>query len=654
MAEERHRAPSESPSDNVAYHMKTRSDYDRAWQEEANIAIDELDEQKDVEMVDLTTKNQMDMEEKHETNTKPQYLQVHDNNNNTNKTAIDEVMNREVMKKLNKQKSILDTTLSHGERIERIKDMFDWRFVIQNVIAGILALSTFVIQWLIWRYLEISQCEKDIIYLSYNNFASAIFEGFQNGFCWMFGFIYLITSTIIDDEKCEKNGVYNIPIRKIRFRILCITTFIAFILGMFISFIDPVLYYIRFPTFMGIMIISYHCIILCSCYRRYFTVTARWLLLPALVYILTIAFIFALGLIVVYWLKESDYAFAAGSLYCIFCTFCTLKTLLCFLLFCVCLYTVYPIYIGTAQAIAIMVMKNYHRLLCCCKKRYLVESTYDPNSRYQIKEITERYVCEDGGDLNTARRISILTNNNNQQTYKIESNEIKWVDGRGVEMLWADEWIYFICGLFIVFIESMRISGVLVLRDDVGQVALSVATNILIEVLSRNALIWEFIYKCICKKNKAPDRCKFDMIYYGAMWQWTYLPMFLLLLMNILSYGPTNPKTNCDRNELQFPYDILPNYWWMFIVIYLMEVISDFAGVVINWFLRYLQWIPVDTENDGARKIYYVRMGVFGLASLLITALAVSENGFEMDLSITNLLQGQHSVIDDIYYRFFQ
>ena len=320
--------------------------------------------------------------------------------------------------------------------------------------------------------------------------------------------------------------------------------------------------------------------------------------------------------------------------------------------FCICIHTVYPIYIGVAQAIAIFMMKSYQKVLCCCKKRYLVEDTYDPNSTYQIKAITERYVCEEDGDLNRARRVSIMTNKNNEQVQKIEVGAIKFVDVRGVEYLWTDEWIYFFCGLFITFIESMRISGILVLKDDIGQVALSVSMNIIIEVLQRNNLIWEIVYRCCCKK-KNPDRCKFDTIYYGAMWQWTYMPLQLLFLMNILEYGPSNPKEDCYKDELEDLYDLLPGYGWIMIVIFLQEVMSDIASLIIQWALRMLQWIPIDPKDDGARRIYIIRMGVFGIAVFWISAIAVSENGYEMDLSITKLLDGEDSVVDDLYKRFF-
>ena len=297
-------------------------------------------------------------------------------------------------------------------------------------------------------------------------------------------------------------------------------------------------------------------------------------------------------------------------------------------------------------------MKSYHCFLCCCKRRYRVEDSYDPNATYQINTITERYVCEEDGDLDIARRVSIMVNENNEQVQRIRVGGIKWVDRRGVEYLWTDEWIYFVCGLFITFIESMRISGILVLKEDVGQIAISVTMGIIMEVMQRNNLFWEIICRGCCKKAN-PARCKFDAIYYGAMWQWTYMPLLLLLLMNLLDYGPTNPKEDCHKNELEDIYDIWPDYWWLFVVIYVMEVFSDLASLIIMWVLRMLQWVPIDPAEDGARKTIIIRMGIWGMAVFLISAIAVSENGYEMDLSISKLLDGENTVVDDLYKRFF-
>eukprot|EP01084_Bolivina_argentea_P132406 233661_1 len=565
------------------------------------------------EMTELEVK----MEEKHDIDEDGnlQTTQLNHENNTDIKNT-----DNQTMKELHKHKSILDTTMSHGERVDKLMDLINWRYFLQALIAGGLALSTFVFQWIIWKYFKISQCEKDIKYLSLNNFTTAIFEGFQNGFCWIFGFIYLITATIIDDDAASESGYHYLNIRKIRFKILCSTTFIAFFLVMFISFIDPTLYYIRFPTFVIVIIILYY--ILLYVFKKYIRYQiAVCLLLPALVYIITIAIIFCIGLVVVWIFKDSGYGFA----------------------------TVYPAYIAITQTIAISVMKNYHYALCCCKGKYRVSKTYDPNSFWRVNPITERYICEEDGNLDTAHRVSVVMdlevedNNNNNNII---------VDGRGVEYLWTDEWIFFISGLFITFVESMRISGILILRYNIGQLIVSVIFSIIMEILQRNNLIWEILYKCFLKKQN-PDRCKFDAIYYGGRMQWEYVPIGVLLLMNLLNYGPTNPTEDCYRSKLENIYNILWEHWWVFVVIYIMEILSDILSELINWILRKLEWIPIDKKKDGARKIILVRMGLFGLTSFLITAIVVSENGYEMDLAISHLLEGKHTVMDDLYKRFF-
>ena len=78
---------------------------------------------------------------------------------------------------------------------------------------------------------------------------------------------------------------------------------------MFVAFYDPLLYYIRFPTFMVVMAIGYHIWVGCI-FKRYLIDNALWLLLPALVYIITIAVIFAAGLGTILLLKDNEYAFA--------------------------------------------------------------------------------------------------------------------------------------------------------------------------------------------------------------------------------------------------------------------------------------------------------------------------------------------------------
>ena len=295
----------------------------------------ETEEEKGVEMTDLTTKSdtnpnedtkEMNTEQKHQdqqTQTLTNEIDLdrlrlpsQSSNKDINDLSItskskskSKHKSDDTMEEISKHKSILDTRMSHGERFENPCDMLEFRYYFQAAIGWILAFSTFIIQWALWKYMKISQCEDDIKYLSYNNFATAVFEGFQNGFCWMFGFIYLITATIIDYQKCEKEGIYHVNIRKIRIILLSITTFVAFLLTMFVAFYDPLLYYIRFPTFMVIIAISYHIWVGCI-FKRYLIDNALWLLLPALVYIITIAVIFVAGLGAILLLKDNEYAFA--------------------------------------------------------------------------------------------------------------------------------------------------------------------------------------------------------------------------------------------------------------------------------------------------------------------------------------------------------
>ena len=78
---------------------------------------------------------------------------------------------------------------------------------------------------------------------------------------------------------------------------------------MFVAFYDPLLYYIRFPTFMIIITVSYH-IWVGFVFKKYLIDNALWLLLPALIYIMTIGVIFVVGLGAIVVLKENEYVFA--------------------------------------------------------------------------------------------------------------------------------------------------------------------------------------------------------------------------------------------------------------------------------------------------------------------------------------------------------
>eukprot|EP01084_Bolivina_argentea_P268526 456121_1 len=151
----------------------------------------------EIEMIEMVT---ITNEEKHEYN-----------NDNEHK-------NDDIMDKIHQHKSMLGATMNHSERLNSVWDFIEWRIIIQVFIAILLATLTFYVEFGIWRIFKISQCKKDIIYLSWNSFKYSIYEMWQNGFCFLFGNIYFndcdfflgdISSTIKKSNSSHDLDVFN-------------------------------------------------------------------------------------------------------------------------------------------------------------------------------------------------------------------------------------------------------------------------------------------------------------------------------------------------------------------------------------------------------------------------------------------------------------
>eukprot|EP01084_Bolivina_argentea_P072707 132003_1 len=499
-----------------------------------------------------------------------------------------------IMDKLHAQGSVLDTSMGHSERLDGLWKFIDLRILLQVAITGIIALSTYYIQFGIWRLFHISHCPSDMVYLSWNSLKSSVYDMWQHGFCIIAADIYLLTATIIDFDAAAEEHILNIPIRKLRRHLVAATMCMAFIVSFFISHYNVLTHTLRIPLFCGFCVIFYYGLLIK--YRKLVTKQSWYILWPLASYVAVIVVVYSLGVFVA-WLFRGNKGLGFAA--------------------------VYPIYIGIAQTIGLMAMRYYHHFLCCiCKEKYEERKDYDPNSYYEPQVITARYICtDDGGKVECD-----------------EADEIQEVvDGRAVEYLWVDEWIYYICGCMIVFTESMRISGLLVVKEDAAGIIVSCVSALVMEVLQRNNLVWELLYGKVLKK-KNPDRSKFDAIYYGAKFSWEYLPIGLLIQMNFLQFGPSNPGVDCYKKSLNNVYDLRGGYEWIAIAILLFEMLTDLACEFTNWILRKYKVIPRDPKQDGARKVILIRLGIYGWAAVFISAIQIAQVGYAVDYALYNML----------------
>lgn len=502
-------------------------------------------------------------------------------------------------------KSVLDLTMLHGERIEA-KDMCQWNYILQISIACSISSLSFIISWGLWRGLDLSQCSKDIVYFSANSFKTAVFDIWQHGFCYLLGFIYLLPYSVIDFDRLKTHNINKPPMRLIFIVIVCASCVLSFMLTAFFAFANEIVYNNRDIIFAILAVIIHNFTIkFCMC-RKYVVKEAQYVLLPIIIFGMIVSAMFVVGFILAYAFRDYYSVYAS----------------------------VYPSYISMAQTLGIKGMEYSHKLYCWSKKESLISV---PNPRW--KELFVRNSNRNEEEDNRSSAIEVDT--------AADSNErLIEVDARSIENLWSEELLFFICGLIIIAIEAMRIATFLALRYDTAALIQFCVTTVIIDVLQRNNLFWEILYRVILRKP-TPALSKMDSIMKGASFIWDIVPICFLALMNIINYGASSASI-CHKHKLADLYSLYDDegtmkYWYMIPIMLGVELLSKSLSELVAFLFRRWKIFP-PADEDLARKSIIIRFGLIELTTILISSVVVMESSLVLNLFVNDVLTGKETL----------
>ena len=210
------------------------------------------------------------------------------------------------------------------------------------------------------------------------------------------------------------------------------------------------------------------------------------------------------------------------------------------------------------------------------------------------------------------------------------TNEIIDLDVKDISNnLYSDQFLFFLISMLTVAVESYRICGVLRVSNSFMYVCTTIIVNIITETISRNNLYYEAFYRLILKKPN-PPLSKCYSIYYGVKFKIEYLPLFLVILYNLLQFGPSYW---CYQNVIPSNIDFMEGKlgWW-FVIIYLFgEIMTDLSSEGLFQILVNRRIIHRNSNAHTVRfvKTYYLETGVmYAMFSIVIW------NAFLYDCSV--------------------
>ena len=177
--------------------------------------------------------------------------------------------------------------------------------------------------------------------------------------------------------------------------------------------------------------------------------------------------------------------------------------------------------------------------------------------------------------------------------------------------LYSSQLLFFWNSLLVVIVESYRLTGILRVATKIEYVFVSLVINILSEVFSRNNLYYETFYRLILKKAN-PKLSKCYSIYYGVKFQIEYLPLIIVIILNLFSCGPSN---YCYQSNIasNIDFKLIPIGWWIVLIYFFGEVIIDILSpLILKLLVDKLQWIDKNSDAHSITfvKLYYFETGV--------------------------------------------
>ena len=138
-------------------------------------------------------------------------------------------------------------------------------------------------------------------------------------------------------------------------------------------------------------------------------------------------------------------------------------------------------------------------------------------------------------------------------------------------------------------------------------------------MISRNNLYYETFYRLILKKSN-PALTKCYSIYYGVKFKIEYMPLVVVILLNVLGFGPS---WWCYQNILPSNINFIDGKfgWWIMIIYFIGEIITDFASEGLFALLVKCNVIEKDSHSHTITfvKTYYIETAVmYAMFSMVI------------------------------------
>ena len=207
---------------------------------------------------------------------------------------------------------------------------------------------------------------------------------------------------------------------------------------------------------------------------------------------------------------------------------------------------------------------------------------------------------------------------------KLNNENKESESGLGAIYFWSDRDLYVYISAINVFVESNRIASMIYLKEDSLALGIQLIFSILGEVMTRNNLYYEIIYRLLWRQS-APPLTRVYSIYLGVKLHTAYLPIFVVILYNLLHFGYT---ADCWLKRIMENMDITGCYW-IIAVFFGLELMCRIVGHWSNKF--FVKVLKIFEKTDEARRVKYVKLG---FKEILIASLHLAwtaQKGFILD-----------------------
>eukprot|EP01084_Bolivina_argentea_P147021 257286_1 len=206
-------------------------------------------------------------------------------------------------------------------------------------------------------------------------------------------------------------------------------------------------------------------------------------------------------------------------------------------------------------------------------------------------------------------------------------------DSVTVESELSDMIIFWYSMVVIGTVETFRIAEYIELleqRGGWGGLYQFVACTIVFEIITRNGILWEILYKCFSKP--VPGRTRVMSIYFAAKYQAEWIPIWCALLMNGFGYGPFQSCMHVRDIQLSNTLNV-NGEWWLFGLMFGVEIVQAIGSFLMLWIARYFKLYGMKNEEgqDPPRAIILVKVNLIPMIWILVQCYIFSYESFIVD-----------------------